>query len=110
MTSEPDFPASDRSLSASRIVAWRPSRTFVYALVGLFCGFMCLTVFRNLEDWPFYTIRSFVTGKTAMYDITEHPADRWVMVGLPFVFLFGGAFIGILFSKKQRNPTIDVRP
>jgi hypothetical protein len=50
--------------------------------VGAAFSYFILVVIANLEDWQFYTLRSFITGKEAMSEIVAHPADKWVMLGL----------------------------
>jgi hypothetical protein len=78
-----------------------PWRTIFYGFGGAFVGYACLTILANLEDWQFYTIRSFVTGETAMSEITQHPADRWVMHGLVFGFILGGAAVGFWLARQH---------
>jgi len=68
-------------------------------LAGVAGGYACLTIAANLEDWQFYTIRSFVTGKTVMSEIVAHPADRWIAPMLLVVFGFLGGALGLLFAR-----------
>lgn len=79
------------------------SRYFWAALVGEAVGYLCLFILANAEDWQYYTIRSFVTGKTAMSDIIMHPADRWIAPILFVTFIFSGSILGILTAIKRRR-------
>ena len=72
------------------------------ALAGAFAGYMLLVVLANLEDFQFYTLRSAVTGRTAMSQIVEHPADRWIAPALFVVFLSAGAVAGVLAARWCR--------
>ncbi len=89
--------------SAAAKVSSRPRswRTILYGLGGAFLGYVGLTILANLEDWQFYTIRSFVTGEIAMSEITQHPADRWVMFSLIFGFILGGAAVGFWLARRH---------
>ena len=69
------------------------------ALAGAATGFAGLTVLANLENFSLYTIRSLVTGKRAMSEIVNHPADRWVVPVLLAMFLIGGAATGVALIK-----------
>ncbi len=81
------------------------------ALVGASVGFLCLTIAANLGEWSFYTLRSLVTGRTAMSEIVYHPADTFVVPLLLVVFVGGGAMSGVWLRKRfvsrseTRHPT-----
>jgi hypothetical protein len=79
----------------------RPSgwATALHGFGGAFAGYAALTILANLEPWDFYTIRSALTGETAMSRIIEHPADRWIILGLFISFIFGGAFAGFWIAR-----------
>ena len=77
--------------------AWR---TVVFGMAGSVIGYILLTILANLEQWQFYTIRSFVTGRTAMSEIVEHPADGWVQLILLLVFTFGGLYAGLRIARR----------
>lgn len=79
----------------------RPWPTILYGIGGAFLGYVCIITFANLEDRPFYTIRSFVTGETAPVLIMEHPADAWVINGLMFAFILGGAAAGLWLARRH---------
>jgi hypothetical protein len=74
-------------------------RYLLSALAGAFVGYVCLALFANLESFQFYTIRSFVTGQSAMSEIMEHPADQWVGLVIWVVFLGCGAAVGVRVSQ-----------
>jgi hypothetical protein len=76
----------------------------VSAVVGAVIDYLCLTVVANLEDWQFYTLRSFVTGRLAMVEIVDHPADRWIVPILLTAFVTAGAVGGILVARRFRPP------
>lgn len=78
-------------------------RYILAALVGAVGGYLCLIVAANLEDWQFYTIRSFVTGQSVMSQIVEHPADRWVVPVLSVVFVSFGSALGIFLARWFRT-------
>src|SRR5262249_50230051 len=59
----------------------------VAAAVGSCIGYTACATAANLEDFQFYTIRSWATGKEAMSEIVEHPADRWIIIGLVSLFV-----------------------
>jgi hypothetical protein len=89
-------------------------RYIVRGLVGAAVGFTLWIIAGNREDLSFYTIRSFVTGKTAMSEIMEHPADPWVYWGLVTVFIGGGAALGALtawlFRPRRGLAVVPVGP
>jgi len=61
-----------------------------------------------MEAWQFYTIRSTLTGETAMSRIVAHPADRWIVLGLFTSFVFGGAFAGFWVARHNaRARTVE---
>ena len=95
LTNPYESPTTDTA-EASKRAASRPSilRTVLFGFGGAFLGFMFLTILANMESWQFYTIRSTLTGETAMSQITQHPVDRWIVFGLFVSFIFGGAFTG----------------
>lgn len=101
MTNPYESPRAINTAAAKAHHSPRPWRTIFYGFGGAFVGYVFLMVLANLEDWQFYTIRSFVTGETAMSKITEHPADRWVMLGLVFSFVLGGAVVGFCFARRH---------
>ena len=76
-------------------------KLFGFTLVGAACGYVALTVFANLEDWQFYSIRSFVTGKESMSEIVQHPLDQWVMPFLLIAFVIAGALLGYSFGRRS---------
>jgi hypothetical protein len=82
----------------SRPNAWR---TVAFGLAGALNGYGVLTILANLEDWQFYTLRSFVTGETAMSEITQHPADWWLRMILLFSAVLGGATAGFWIARRQ---------
>jgi hypothetical protein len=61
-----------------------------------------LVIAANLENWQFYSIRTFVTGKSVMSEIVIHPADRWVVPVLLVVFISLGSALGILIARWFR--------
>jgi hypothetical protein len=67
-------------------------------LLGAFAGFLLLTVAANLEQWQFYTIRSYATGKTVMSEIVAQPANKWIYFILYVVSIGGGVVTGVLFA------------
>jgi hypothetical protein len=73
----------------------------LFGFGGAFFGFMFLTILANMESWQFYTIRSTLTGETAMSQITQHPVDRWIVFGLFVSFIFGGAFTGFWVARRN---------
>jgi hypothetical protein len=81
---------------------WPALRHGIAAAVGGATGYLCLTILANLEDWQFYTLRSLVTGKSAMYEIVDHPADAWVVPVLLVLFIFTGAASGVLVAGRFR--------
>jgi len=78
-------------------------RYTVWTIAGVVAGFLGLILLANWEGFQFYTIRSLVTGKTAMSEIVSHPADRWVVPVLYAVFLGGGAVAGVLIARRRRS-------
>lgn len=83
--------------------ARRPSalRTLVFGIGGAFIGYVALTIFANMEDFQFYSIRSTLTGESAMSEITAHPADSWIFLGLFITFVFGGALTGFGIARRH---------
>jgi hypothetical protein len=76
----------------------------LFGFGGAFVGYILLTILANMESWQFYTIRSTLTGETAMSQITQHPADRWIVFGLFASLVFGGAFTGFWVARgNARN-------
>jgi len=79
---------------------------YILAVVGgAIAGYVALTIAANLEDWQFYSLRSLVTGRSAMSEIVDHPADRWVIPLLLAVFVGGGAVAGVLLVEWSRLRT-----
>ena len=83
---------------------------YVFAgLAGACCGYLACTVAANLEQFQFYTIRQWVTGKTAMSEIIYHPADRWIIPAIVGFFVLSGAGWGMLIvwwfqtGKRRRQ-------
>lgn len=68
------------------------------SFLGLIIGYVCFWIAANVEDWSFYTIRRLVTGETAMSKITQHPADKWIMPALLFLFCVVGTTVGFFIS------------
>lgn len=66
-------------------------------------GYLCLTALANCENFQFYTIRSIVTGRRAMSEIVDHPADRFVVPILFAVFVVGGAITMMWLTKRPQN-------
>ena len=81
-------------------------RYILRGLAGAAIGYGLLCILANLEDRPFYTIRSLATGETDIYAIMRHPADEWVWWAIMVVFLGGGAAVSVLTAKPFRvqNP------
>ena len=102
LTNPYESPTTDTA-EASKRAASRPSilRTVLFGFGGAFFGFMFLTILANMESWQFYTIRSTLTGETAMSQITQHPVDRWIVFGLFVSFIFGGAFTGFWVARRN---------
>lgn len=102
LTNPYESPTTDTA-EASKRAASRPSilRTVLFGFGGAFLGFMFLTILANMESWQFYTIRSTLTGETAMSQITQHPVDRWIVFGLFVSFIFGGAFTGFWVARRN---------
>ena len=73
----------------------------MFGFGGAFVGYVLLTILANMEDWQFYTIRSTITGETAMSQIVQHPADRWISLSLFIIFVFGGAFAGFWIARRR---------
>jgi hypothetical protein len=96
----PSVDVAPSRFDRQRPIAWK---TVVFGLGGALIGYIFFTILANLEPWQFYTIRSFVTGKTAMSDITAHPADPWVQLGLFLGFIFGGTYVGFRIARRQRT-------
>lgn len=78
-------------------------RTITGGLVGATLGYACLTVLANAEPWPYYTIRSFVTGETAMIQIVQHPADWWVRAAMYFGVPVVGALVGMRWVRDTSS-------
>jgi hypothetical protein len=97
-----ESPTTDTA-EVSKLATSRPSalRTVLFGFGGAFVGYVFLTFLANMESWRFYTIRSTLTGETAMSQITQHPADRWIVSGLFVSFVFGGAFLGFLVARRN---------
>lgn len=74
----------------------RRAVTCVSAAIGGVVGYGAFVVAANSEGWQFYTIRSFVTGRKVMSEITMHPADQWVKPMLFFLFVGVGVLGGVL--------------
>lgn len=87
--------ASDQSPNP-RPSAWT---VIVYGVIGAFFGFVLLTVLASMESRPFYTIRSTLTGESAMSRIVAHPADDWILLGLASGFILGGTYAGFRISR-----------
>jgi hypothetical protein len=75
------------------------ARFTLSAIAGAAVGYFCLAIAANAEDWQFYTLRSYITGRTAMSEIVHHPTDRWVMAVLLAVSILGGAVAGVLAAR-----------
>ncbi|MEQ8787000.1 MAG: hypothetical protein RIC55_11900 [Pirellulaceae bacterium] len=94
-------PADDRSPGAKaprRPAAWR---TVLYGLLGAVLGYFLLSFLAALEPWPLYTVRSLVTGVTAMSRITQHPADLWTIRSLVFTCVIVGAALGMRLARRS---------
>jgi hypothetical protein len=78
-------------------------RNTLGGLTGAAIGYFALCIAANLENWQFYTLRSFVTGRTAMSQIVADPADRWVTPVLLVLFVSGAAVAGALFTRCLRR-------
>jgi hypothetical protein len=83
------------------------ARYVLAGLAGAVAGYMGLTVWANLERWQFYSVRSLVTGRSAMSEIVAHPADRWVVIALFAAFIGGGAAVGILAARRSRSQSVS---
>jgi len=77
-------------------------RNAVYGFGGALVGYVSLVIFANLESWQFYTIRSAITGESAMSRIIAHPADPWIKLGLFAAFIGGGFAAGIWLARRNR--------
>jgi hypothetical protein len=73
------------------------------AYAGAAVGIVCYIIAGNLEDWPFYAIRSRITGSSAMSQIVEHPADAWVTRLLLVAFVSLGASLGVLIARLGKS-------
>jgi hypothetical protein len=74
----------------------RAVRCILAGVIGVFVGYSACTVAGNLEEYPFFTIRQWVTGKTVMSEIVHHPASKWIIPILVSFFVLGGATVGVL--------------
>lgn len=101
VTNPYESPKFDCSTDPNQVCHPQSWRTVLYGLLGTFIGYICLTILANLEDRPFYTIRSLVTGETAPVKIMEHPADHWVLKSLMIGFILGGALVGIWLARPS---------
>ncbi len=87
-------------------------RYFLAGLAGACCGYFACTFAANLEKFQFLAIRQWVTGKTSVSEITNHPADKWIVPALVSFFSLVGAGLGMFIlwrfqswrgtSKKSR--------
>lgn len=89
-------------ITGDKLMWWRLFH-FAAGLMGAFHGYVVWVIASNSEDWAFYTIRSAVTGKKAMSEICDHPADVWVWYALFWLPVILGAVIGLLASGLIRR-------
>jgi hypothetical protein len=79
-------------------------RSLAGLLVGAGVGYLAWAIASNLENWQFYTIRRWVTGKSAMSEIVEHPADLWIGLFLLALFILLGAISGLAVARLWHSP------
>jgi hypothetical protein len=101
LTNPYEPPRSDRSVDPHPSIVRRALRHTAYGFGGAFVGYVLLVIFANLESWQFYTIRSAITGESAMSRITMHPADPWIKLGLFVAFIGGGIAAGIWLARRR---------
>ena len=73
----------------------------MYGFGGALLGYVTWAILASLENFQFYTIRRTLTGETNMPEIIDHPADRWIVLGLFLSFIFGGVFVGFWIARRQ---------
>src|SRR5262249_14675971 len=78
---------------------------FLGILIGTCGGYLAFVLAYNLEDWPFYRLRSWVTGKTAIAEIIEQPADDWITLVLLLLLILSGVTIGIFIARRIQQRT-----
>jgi hypothetical protein len=79
----------------------RSFKFLLMSVVGAFSGYGVCTIIANCEDYQFYTVRKLVTGKSAMSQIMEHPADKWITPGIVVFSLLVGALVGYLYALRK---------
>jgi hypothetical protein len=80
-------------------------RAILAGIAGGFIGFIASTVAANLENVPFYTLRSWATWRDNMSDIVAHPADAWVYRTLVLTPIILGVLLGVQINKKLSKPS-----
>jgi hypothetical protein len=85
-------------------------KSYVFAAIaGALFGYFACFVYANSEDVMYYSLRSYITGETALSKIVDHPADRWIGFIVLNLFLLCGASLGVLvrmiFRVKATNPS-----
>lgn len=74
-------------------------RYLIAAFLGGIVGFGGFILAGNMENFGFFRIRQWITGKTVMSEIIHHPADQWIIPVLELLFILIGTISGILFAK-----------
>ena len=78
-------------------------RYVVSALVGALGGYLACNIAANLEEFQFYAVRRWATGKSAMADIVHHPADAWIIPAIAALFILSGAVLGVFARCWYRS-------
>jgi hypothetical protein len=71
---------------------------FLAVLMGAGCGELAFRFAGSLENFPFYTLRHWVTGKSVMSEIVYHPADNWIIPAVEVFFDLSGVALGLLLA------------
>ena len=72
---------------------------FVAVVFGAGNGFFVAIVVGNFENFAFYSVRSWVTGRTAMSDIVRHAADGWIIPAIYGLLVVTGAAVAIIAAR-----------
>lgn len=98
MTNEPYAPPRTfaETFSVQPQALLNPKHTLVFVVLGIILGQLTFILAGNVEAISFYTIRSFLSGKTVGHDIVMSPIDQYTLLLLDMLFSCAGGTLGVI--------------